>query len=166
VAVSTRHASIRVLAPLTGLLLAVALHATWNLSAVVGAEGFFALYVFFQLPIFLGAISLALWARRREGRLIAEQLTPYAAAGWLSFAEVRMLSSMGERRRARMWAKTNGGRRALRAMQAFQDAASELAYLRMRVQRGAAEDTAAESERRLLHSLMFRRREFIGTPAS
>lgn len=166
VAVTTRRAGLRIGAPLAGLLLAMMLHATWNLSTVAGVKGFFTLYVFLQIPIFAGAVALALWARRREGRLIGEQLTRYAAAGWLSLPEVRMLSSMGDRRRARVWAKFNGGRPALHAMEAFQDAASELAYLRMRVHRGAADDTAAATERRLLYSVATRRLEFIGSPAT
>ncbi len=166
VAVTTRRAALRIGAPLAGLLLAMMLHATWNLSTVAGAKGFLTLYVFLQIPIFAGAIALALWARRREGRLIGEQLTRYAAAGWLSYPEVRMLSSMGDRRRARVWAKLSGGRPALHAMEAFQDAASELAYLRMRVQRGAADDSAAATELRLLSSVATRRREFIGSPAT
>jgi RsiW-degrading membrane proteinase PrsW (M82 family) len=166
IAVNTRRPGVRIAAPLVGLLLAMMLHATWNLSAVAGVRGFFTLYVFLQVPIFAGSIALATWARRREGRLIGQQLSLYAAAGWLSFPEVRMLSSMPDRRRARVWAKFNGGRPALHAMEAFQDAASELAYLRMRAQRGAADDTAAATERTLLDSLMTRRREFIGSPAT
>jgi hypothetical protein len=166
IAVTTRHASLRIVAPLSGLLLAMMLHATWNLSTVAGVKGFFTLYVFLQVPIFAGSIALAVWARRREGRLIGAQLTPYAAAGWLSYPEVRMLSSMAERRNARVWARFNGGRPALHAMEAFQDAASELAYLRMRAQRGAADDTAGATERTLLDSVMTRRREFIGSPAT
>jgi len=166
IAVTTRRPARRIVAPVVGLVLAIVLHATWNLSAVANNNGFLVLYVFLQIPIFAGAVGLAVWARRREGRLIGEQLTRYAAAGWLSHAEVRMLSSMRERRQARVWAKFNGGRSGLRAMEAFQDAASELAYLRMRVQRGAGESTAPATERRLLMSVATRRLEFIGSPAS
>ena len=50
-----------------------------------------------------------------SGRLIGEHLRPYAAAGWLSYPEVDMLSRMPERRRARHWARFAGGRRALAA---------------------------------------------------
>ena len=165
IAVTTRRSGLRVLAPVVGLLSAMTLHAVWNLSAVAGG-GFFVRYAFLQIPIFAGAIALALWARRREGRLIGAHLTLYAAVGWLSDAEVRMLSSMAQRRKARVWAKLAGGRPAFRAMQAFQDAASELAFLQMRVQRGAADGTASATERRLLESVATRRREFIGSPAT
>ena len=165
IAVTTRRAGMRLLAPLVGLLLAIMLHAIWNLSAVAGG-GFLVRYVVLQVPIFASAVALALWARRREGLLIGAQLTLYAAVGWLSDAEVRMLSSMAQRRKARVWAKFAGGRPALSAMQAFQDAASELAFLRLRMQRGVADDTAPATERRLLQSVATRRREFIGSPAT
>ena len=70
------------------------LHATWNLSSVAGLNGFLAVYAFLQIPVFLGFVGVAVWARRREGRLIGEHLRPYAAAGWLSYPEVDMLARM------------------------------------------------------------------------
>src|SRR6478672_5333119 len=163
VAATTRRRGIRVLAPLLGWLAAVSLHAIWNLSTVAGVRGFLAVYVFLQVPVFAGFLCMAVWARRREGRLIGQHLSAYADAGWLSFPEVAMLASMPDRRRARMWARATGGRRALAAMTAFQDTASELALLRMRMERGAADAQAPVTERQLLGSLMARRQEFIGS---
>ena len=165
VAATTRSRALRVVAPLAGLLLAIVLHATWNLSTVAGINGFLTAYAFLQLPVFAGFIAVAVWARRREGRLIGEHLRPYAAAGWLSYPEVDMLSRMPERRRARHWARFVGGRRALAGMEAFQDAASDLALLRRRMARGEVDATALADERRLLASVVARRREFIGTGA-
>ena len=165
VAATTRSRALRVVAPLVGLLLAIVLHATWNLSTVAGINGFLTAYAFLQLPVFAGFIAVAVWARRREGRLIGEHLRPYAAAGWLSYPEVEMLSRMPERRRARHWARFAGGRRALAGMEAFQDAASDLALLRRRMARGEVDATALAAERRLLASVVARRREFIGTGA-
>ena len=163
VAATTRRRGIRVLAPVLGWLAAVSLHAIWNLSTVAGVRGFLAVYVFLQVPVFAGFLCMAVWARRREGRLIGQHLSAYADAGWLSYPEVGMLASMPDRRRARMWARATGGRRALAAMTAFQDTASELALLRMRMERGAADAQAPVTERQLLGSLMARRQEFIGS---
>jgi len=165
VAATTGSRALRVVAPLAGLLLAIVLHATWNLSTVAGINGFLTAYAFLQLPVFAAFIAVAVWARRREGRLIGEHLRPYAAAGWLSYPEVDMLSRMPERRRARHWARFAGGRRALAGMEAFQDAASDLALLRRRMARGEVDATALAAERRLLASVVARRREFIGTGA-
>ena len=121
-------------------------------------------YVLVEVPIFLAFVGFVVWARRREGRLIGQFLRPYADAGWLSAAEVAMLSSMPKRREARAWARANTGRAGLAAMRAFQDAASELALLRRRMYHQAADATALQQERRLLDALVARRRDFIGMP--
>jgi RsiW-degrading membrane proteinase PrsW (M82 family) len=153
IAVTTRRRWLRYAAPAMGWLVAVCLHGLWNLSAVAGLRGFVSAYVVLQVPIFVAAVGFALWARRREGRLIGRHLAVYAETGWLSPGEVEMLSSMSERRRARAWAKTHGGSRSLRAMRTFQDTASELALLRERMSRGAGGPGAVHTERDLLAQL-------------
>jgi protease PrsW len=119
-----------------------------------------------EIPIFVAFLALAVWARRREGRTIGRYLSPYADAGWISPAEIDMLSGMSQRRAARMWAKRSGGREALRAMRAFQDAASELALLRLRMHHSAADAHALETELTLLDTMVARRREFLGVAAT
>ena len=130
IAASTRNRLLQVLAPVGGYVLAAMLHALWNLGAVTGGQGMVATYLVVEVPIFIGFLVLVVWVRRREGRLIGRFLSPYADAGWLAPSEVTMLSTMSGRRAARVWAKSRGGRPALRAMEGFQDAASELARLR------------------------------------
>ncbi len=105
VAVTTRRAWLRYAAPVIGWLVAVTLHGLWNLSAVAGLNGFVSAYIALQVPIFLAALAFALWSRRREGRLIGRHLAVYAETGWLTPAEVQMLSSMPARRRARAAAR-------------------------------------------------------------
>jgi len=163
VASSTRRAAIRLPAPLLGGVLAIALHGWWNLTTVAGLRGFLSTYVFLQAPIFVAFVCIALWARKREGRLIGVALTPYAASGWLSYPEVAMLASMPERRRSRVFAQVAGGRQGLQAMRSFQDTASELALLRMRMVRGTADAQAPGTERLLLDALVRLRRVFVGT---
>lgn len=163
IAATSRSVLVRVVAPLCGYALAVFAHALWNLAAITGGQGLLAVYLLFELPVFLAFVSLILWARRREGRLIGRYLMPYADAGWLSAAEVGMLSSMPHRREARIWARANGGRAGLASMRAFQDAASELALLRQRMYHSSADAAALESERVLLDTLVARRRDFIGS---
>ena len=163
IAATTRRPGVRVLAPVLGWLVAVGLHATWNLTTVAGIQGFLTAYVFLQIPIFAMFLGVAVWARRREGRLIGLHLMPYADAGWLTYPEVAMLSSMADRRRARVWARLTGGRRSLAAMTSFQDAASELALLRMRMARGAAGERSAAVEASLLQALVSRRHDFVGS---
>ncbi|WP_325104296.1 PrsW family intramembrane metalloprotease [Segeticoccus sp.] len=161
VAATTRHAALRLLAPFCGWVCAVLLHALWNLTSVVGAQGYFGVYLVLQVPIFLAFVGLAIWMRRREGRVIGLHLLPYVDAGWLTAGEVHMLSSMGQRRRARQWARGRGGPRAGRAMASFQDTASELALLRSRMVRGIAAPTAQQTEREMLDLMVTRRAQFL-----
>lgn len=149
-------------APVLGYLLAVLSHSLWNLAATTSGEGMLTVYLLVEMPIFIAWVALVLWARRREGRLIGMFLRPYADAGWLSPAEVTMLSTMGRRREARAWARANAGRAGLASMRAFQDAASDLALLRRRMTVSAVDPVAPVEERRLLAAIVDNRRRFIG----
>ncbi len=162
VAATTRSRTIRVLAPVLGLALAVLAHAAWNLTAIAGPRGFLVGYLVVGVPVFVAFVGLLVWARRREARLLGAHLTPYAEVGWLAPSEVAMLASMRERHDARTWARAVGGPRALASMRTFQDTASELALLRARMTHGAAGAGAADTERRLLDVLAACRRESAG----
>ena len=164
VAATSRTWLPRILGPVLGYLLAVLSHALWNLAAVSGGRGMVVVYLLVEVPIFLAFIGFVVWARRREGRLIGQFLRPYADAGWLSAAEVTMLSSMPQRREARAWARANTGRAGLAAMRSFQDTASELAMLRRRMYHSAADEHALAHERELLEALRVRRAQFVGMP--
>lgn len=153
---------VKIVAPITGYLLAVLGHGIWNLSAVAGGAGMLVFYFLVGVPIFFGFVSLIIWARSREGRLIARHLSPYADAGWLSHGEVGMLASMTRRREARMWARMNAGSSGLSSMRAFQDTASELALLRKRMHHSTASPDHLEHERALLEALVQQRRAFLG----
>jgi RsiW-degrading membrane proteinase PrsW (M82 family) len=161
VAVTTRRRWVRWVAPVAGWLLAVVLHSLWNLGAVAGLRGFLSAYVVVQVPIFVLAVTFALWARRREGRLIAEHLAVYASTGWLTPGEVRMLASASERRRALAWAGSVRGRPGRRSMRLFQATGTDLAFLRARASRGAAAPGAAQEERELLRQLAVHRYGFV-----
>lgn len=166
IAVSARRPLVRVLAVVAGWVCAMILHGLWNLSALAGMDGFFEAYVTYQVPLFLAFVAFLFWLRRREGRLIGRYLSPYADAGWLTHAEVTMLSQLRLRRSARTWARRNGGRAAKKSMDAFQDSASDLALLRSRLVHGTAEDGASEREMVLLEAITAHRRDFIGSPVT
>ncbi|CAM5656799.1 hypothetical protein SGLAM104S_01054 [Streptomyces glaucescens] len=87
----------RVLLPLSGLLLAMGMHAFWNGSATFGEYGFFAVYGAFMVPAFGILTWLVIWTRQRELRTVREELPPYVAAGWLGPAEPFALGSMRAR---------------------------------------------------------------------
>lgn len=145
-----------------GWLVAVALHALWNLSAFTGT--FFGLYLFVQVPLFLGMIGVLLWLRHRERRVILHRLTEYGQAGWFAPFEVAMLASLPERRNARRWA---GGLRpgGARVMKSFQRSATRLAYLRQRSAIGRVDAHHAADEQALLHEVTASRARLLDTAA-
>ncbi|MCE0534700.1 PrsW family intramembrane metalloprotease [Kineosporia rhizophila] len=165
VAVRSRSPLLRLLAPVAGYLVAVLLHGAWNWSASSGLAGFASAYVVLQMPVFLAFIALALMARRREGKLVAQHLDIYGRTGWLTQAEVAMLASLPARREARGWAMRTGGTESRRAMRDFQELGSELAFLRERMARGTASPDAASTEYAMLATLSTLRSRFLPRPA-
>ncbi|MEO7061785.1 MAG: PrsW family intramembrane metalloprotease [Lapillicoccus sp.] len=158
-----RTRATQVIAGLAGYLGAMILHAVWNLSASTG--NIFGAYLAFQVPFFLCFLGLLAWLRLREGRTIRRYLSQYADAGWLTPPEVAMLGSLSTRRQARSWARQHGGPGAVASMRSFQDSAADLALLRSRMARGAAEPDAQARERVLLEAMVAHRWGFLGTPA-
>uniref|UniRef100_UPI001CB6BC6E PrsW family intramembrane metalloprotease n=2 Tax=unclassified Actinotalea TaxID=2638618 RepID=UPI001CB6BC6E len=141
-----------------GLLLATVLHGLWNGSAMMGdGTGFITMYVVFQVPLFLGTVGLVVWLRRREARVVRERLGEYAATWWYAPAEVTMLASLGERRRAQAWAAGRGGPEGKAAMAHFQKVSTRLAYLRHRAQTDRADLRAAQDENAALGELVVAR---------
>jgi RsiW-degrading membrane proteinase PrsW (M82 family) len=160
-AARSRNPAVKVLAPIGGYIVAVLLHGAWNLSASTGLQGFVVVYAIVQLPIFIGFVTLAVLARRREGRLIGRHLAIYADTGWLAGGEVGMLASLSARRDARGWAQRTGGSTAKRAMRDFQEIGSELAFLRERMLRGSAPADAGTQEQAMLASMSTLRGQFL-----
>lgn len=171
-AVAATSRRVRRLAPVAGLLAAIALHASWNgiitLSATTGhAEvvlyGYFSVFV----PIFFGVVGYAMWLRSSEGRLTQTALLPYVRAGWLSPPEVASLASVSRRRSARAWAHRVAGPGGTAAMRGFQLSATRLALVRDRAERraGAGLDPTGvdlADERRLLDLISAYRSAYVG----
>lgn len=168
IAARSPHRSVRVVAPLAGLLVAMMMHGAWNLMATLSINnGLIILYGYFAvfMPIFLGMLGLVLWTRSWEGRLAERVLPAYAAAGWLSPPEVATLGTLGRRLSARRWAKRVAGDAGLAAMRGYQFAATRLALLRDGMERGVRADNlpaAVAEEQRLLTAIDGYRRVFTG----
>ncbi|GAB2873792.1 PrsW family intramembrane metalloprotease [Streptomyces deserti] len=153
----------RLLVPLSGLLLAMGMHALWNGSSALGEYGFFAVYAGFMVPMFGLLTWLVIWTRQRELRTVRAELPAYAVAGWLTPAEPFALSSMRARRIARQYARRHAGKQAARAVAQYEAYATSLAFLRHRARRGRTGADFVVRERELLDAL-WRRRE-VARPA-
>ncbi|MFI1107158.1 PrsW family intramembrane metalloprotease [Streptomyces physcomitrii] len=163
-ALSAEHQRVRrVLLPLTGLLLAMGMHACWNGSAALGRYGFFLVYATVMLPAFALLTWLAVWLRQRELRTVREELPAYAAAGWLTAPEPSVLGSMRGRTLAREYAAHALDRPAAREVLDYARCATSLAVLRRRGRRGRAGADFPRRERELLDALW--RHRTVAAPA-
>jgi RsiW-degrading membrane proteinase PrsW (M82 family) len=158
IAATTRSPTVRSIAPLAGLGAAMLLHSLWNTST--GAGLFAGVYVLIMVPIFVLLVLVIVFALRREGRVIAQQLS-----GTLPPNEVAALSSLRERREWRREAARRGGKPAKAAMTDLQRTAAELAFQREQVARGAipADRLTRARESALLARLAVRRRDLLST---
>jgi RsiW-degrading membrane proteinase PrsW (M82 family) len=138
IAVTSRKPAVRFLAPLLGYALAVTAHAFWNSSLFMGGQGFVLTYVFVMVPAFLLIAGFAIWARRRESRVLTAALLDIARRGFIDPAEIPWLVRLPARRAARSNALAVGGKAAKDAMAAYQQQAIELAFLHHRLLRGTA----------------------------
>jgi RsiW-degrading membrane proteinase PrsW (M82 family) len=139
VAVVTRSRKWRFLAPLLGYVIAVLCHSLWNASAFLdGGRLFLLTYVFAMVPAFLLFVGFAVWARKREGRMLTRSLTDCANRGFIAQQEVPWLVRLPARRAARHYARTNGGPLAAKVMGEYQQQAVELGFLHDRFLRGTA----------------------------
>ena len=144
----------RSLAPLVGYLLAVVLHAAWNLSSLSGLTGFFTGYVLIMVPAF------ATDGRHRRSGRAAGRARPWRPgsrrtsrrAGWTR-EDVPMLASLQRRRQALDWVEGGTAGSGPRALREFQHAATELAFLRDRLERGLDVPDFPARERELLREV-------------
>lgn len=143
----------------TGLLAALFLHSLWNTAAVDGFA-FLGVYFLIMVPLFGVLVAIALLARRREARMVWDQLQPEAQRGLLTPSEVAALAGLRPQRRALRAARRAGGATARRHRAAYHETATALAFHRNRARRGVAgrPEQAAREDAALLGRLLELRR--------
>lgn len=135
-AVRRSSRSAMVVLPGLGYLVAVLLHALWNASAGLGVLP--AVYFLIMVPLFIAMVVLVVWQRRREQRIITAQLPGFASAGWIAPSEVPLLATLEGRRQWQAAVQQRAGTRAAAAVRDYQNAVTELAFLRDRMRHGMA----------------------------
>ncbi|GAA4732455.1 PrsW family intramembrane metalloprotease [Isoptericola chiayiensis] len=143
----------RVLPVVLGFVGAIGVHAAWNASTAGGLEGLAAAYTL-GLGVLVALAVVLHRDRRRIVGLVQEHLPRYAAVGVVGPGDVRMLSSLQARRRARERLRVTLGRGPARAMADYQQAATELAMLHRRHGLGLVPDDEFQARRDPLLLLM------------
>jgi hypothetical protein len=159
IGIAVRHRStvVRFGAPVLGYLGAVLAHGLWNGGASwAGGGGFIGVYLFLMVPVFIGMVVFALVMRSREGQMIASRLYDYVRFGWMTPQDVPLIATLRGRKALRQNARRYGGP-AEAAAKAFQQTATELAYLRDKIVRQVIGAEALETEKKLLDELRARR---------
>jgi RsiW-degrading membrane proteinase PrsW (M82 family) len=136
-----------------GLLAAMCLHGTWNALTAFGLAGLGIAYAILAC-VFVGLIGVIVADRRRIVKLIWRFLPVYEPTGLVTEADLRMLSTLRQRRAARQWARSSGGRAAASAMADYQLAATELALAHVRLERRVIAADQFEQRRQDLLRLM------------
>jgi RsiW-degrading membrane proteinase PrsW (M82 family) len=134
-AIESNKTYIKFVAPALGLLLAILAHSVWNLWALLPL-GWIVVLLFLEVPLAVGILAVVLVSLGREGRIIRYYLSPELETGLLSYEEYESLCTVRGRLEDSFKALINGGFKAWLFRGRFQQAASELAFLRDRVARG------------------------------
>ncbi len=164
VAYAATHRRWQVAAPLAGLLGAMVLHGLWNGATTLGLGGLGVVYLL-DFGVLVTLVVIVSVERRHTVRRIEAYLPMYGATGLVTPQDVLMLRSIPSRRAARRWARAVGGPPAGRAMVDYQLAATELALLHKRADRGVAEPHWFAARRAALLDLMAQARHaFLRTP--
>jgi RsiW-degrading membrane proteinase PrsW (M82 family) len=136
-----------------GLLGAVTLHGLWNGLSKIGLPGIAAAYVLVAWVLIV-LVAVVVADRRRTVRLIWRFLPAYQASGVVTDADLRMLSTLRGRRAARLRARSTGGAAVARAVTEYQLAATELALVHQRAERGVIDVARFDGRCRDLLALM------------
>ncbi|MGI8918678.1 MAG: PrsW family intramembrane metalloprotease [Pyrinomonadaceae bacterium] len=143
----SRNTFVKLITPVLGFAMAVALHAIWNGSIVLfGGAGFLIAYIVIMVPTFAIILVIVALALRREGQIVREYLVKDLHGGFFTPDEYHRLGSIRGRMGANFNALTRGGLGHWRASRQFHQTASELAFHRSRIARGMASSDAQERE--------------------
>ncbi|MCW4354324.1 PrsW family intramembrane metalloprotease [Hoyosella sp. YIM 151337] len=166
-AVQSSRSWVKIIAPALGLITAMLLHGLWNGSILVmDGAGFLIVYVIIMVPVFLGAIALVVWQRKRLQRVVAQQLPRMVAARLIHPGEVAPLACLTSRGRWRAAIRQRQGAEAAKGVRSYHAVVTELAILYDRQARGAIGADFAALERELIASLYEARARAHSYPAA
>lgn len=163
-AAQTNDKVMRVVWPITGFLAAVFLHGLWNASTLFGASRFLNIYFMIMVPIFVCTMLVVVWQRKREQRIVAQQLPVLLRAGLIVRSEMELLSTLAGRSGWKRKVRRTAGPEAARAVRDYQIAVTELAFLQHRATEGRTTSAVRRARReKLIEDLKSARRSAAGS---
>ena len=154
----------RLLWPVLGYVAAVVLHAAWNASTLLGGTGFLNVYFLIMVPIFAGTGWLVVWQRKREERIVRDQLPVLHRAGLIARSELDLLASLAGRLGWQRKVRRSAGAEAAKAVRDYQIAVTELAFLQHRAAEGRTTSAVRRARReQLIEELKEARRSAVGS---
>ena len=158
----SRNTAVKWIAPIMGLLAAIAMHSIWNGSGVLfGGIAWVLTYIVIMIPAFFLILVVIILALRREGQIVREHLVADYQGGLLTQQEYDQLCTIRGRMGSTFNAFSRGGISQWQAARQLNQIASELAFHRSRIARGITAADAQEREaayRRRLQDLLRRMR--------
>jgi RsiW-degrading membrane proteinase PrsW (M82 family) len=153
-AVASAKRTVRIIAPIVGIIAAMALHMIWDYVLFSGPApavllGFLGVF----MVLFIAMIIIINQIRRRELRSVGAHLQSYANRGWFAQTEVPALLTFKGRRQARRWAASVSGKQGKRAMVDVQHAATKLGLLHRKLAAGRTVPDFPARQRNLLVQL-------------
>ncbi|GGC58121.1 PrsW family intramembrane metalloprotease [Hoyosella rhizosphaerae] len=140
-AVQSRYKSVKVLAPVVGLVLGMVLHGLWNGSTLIlDGVGFLYVYALVMIPTFVATIVLVVWQRRRLQKVVARQLPAMVSAQLIPPHEVPHLACLVSRGRWREHVRRQYGSEVEKGLRDYHAVVTEIAILFDRIERGAIGD--------------------------
>ncbi|MFN2531736.1 MAG: PrsW family intramembrane metalloprotease [Pyrinomonadaceae bacterium] len=134
----TSNLAVKLVTPLIGLAMAIFMHSVWNGSAAIfGGAGFLITYILVMIPAFLILLVVIFLGLRREGQVVRQFLLADLQGGLLTREEYDQLATIRGRMGSSFNALSRGGVKGWRSRMRFNQLASELAFHRSRVSRGA-----------------------------
>lgn len=152
----TRRSPARFVAIPLGYFGAVLLHGLWNGAALLRSIGWLGAAYLVIMGALVGLVLVTVRERRQLMAKMGGYLPAYQATGHVTPPDITMLSTLSGRRAARKWAKGVG---LGRAMDDYQQAATELTMLHLRAERKGA-DQAFAAERDALLDIMAQARRW------
>ena len=110
-----------------------------------------------MIPAFLAALLIARYHRRRERDVVRRQLPELVYYRLITPAEAGWLDTIAARRAWLRSVTARSGKAGAQALRDFQTAATELAFLRDRVQRGVGPADAYDLHAELVQALLVNR---------